>query len=57
MLSLTFFYLSRCLRSWAYVSNAEVQSNGGGVGSITFDANGDPIKYEMILTGRFGTYL
>ena len=35
----------------AYVSNSEVNSKGGGVGSITFDANGDPIKYEMILTG------
>ena len=36
---------------YAYVSNAEVKSKGGGVGSIIFDANGDPIDYKMILTG------
>ena len=36
---------------YAYVSNAEVGTKGGGVGSIIFDANGDPIDYKMILTG------
>lgn len=36
---------------YAYVSNAEVGQNGGGVGSIIFDADGDPIDYTMILTG------
>lgn len=36
---------------WHYVSNAEVGSSGGGVGSIRFDANGEITNYEMILTG------
>ena len=36
---------------YAYVSNAEVGKKGGGVGSIIFDANGNPIDYKMILTG------
>jgi hypothetical protein len=36
---------------YAYVSNAEVGKQGGGVGSIIFDADGDPIDYKMILTG------
>ena len=36
---------------YTYVSNAEVGQNGGGVGSIIFDADGDPIDYTMILTG------
>ena len=36
---------------YAYVSNAEVGTKGGGVGSIIFDASGEPIDYKMILTG------
>ena len=36
---------------YAYVSNAEVGQEGGGVGSIIFDAGGDPSNYQMILTG------
>ena len=36
---------------YAYVSNAEVKAKGGGVGSIIFDADSDPIDYKMILTG------
>lgn len=36
---------------WVYVSNSEVDDNEGGVGAVTFDRNGDPIKYEMVLTG------
>ena len=36
---------------YAYVSNAEVGTKGGGVGSIIFNANGDPVDYKMILTG------
>mmetsp|Transcript_25687 Transcript_25687/g.83271 ORF Transcript_25687/g.83271 Transcript_25687/m.83271 type:complete len:818 (-) Transcript_25687:15-2468(-) len=35
---------------WAYASNAE-RTSGGGVGAIRFDAKGDVIEYEMILTG------
>ena len=50
--SLPFIFICFFTRySWAYVSNAEVRSNGGGVGSIIFDANGEAINYEMILTG------
>ena len=36
---------------YAYVSNAEVGTKGGGVGSIIFDASGDPIDYKIILAG------
>ena len=36
---------------WVYVSNSEVSDNEGGVGAITFDRNGDPINYKMVLTG------
>lgn len=39
---------------WVYVSNSEVRptsgsSNPGGVGAITFNANGEPIDYKMLL--------
>lgn len=34
---------------WLYLSNAEVKE--GGVGAITFNANGDILKYEMLMTG------
>ena len=34
-----------------YVSNAEVGGGRGGVGSITFNADGEVIDYEMIVTG------
>jgi len=36
---------------WMYVSNAEVGGGRGGVGSITFNADGEVIDYEMIVTG------
>ena len=36
---------------YAYVSNAEVGQKGGGVGSIIFDADGDPSGYKQILIG------
>lgn len=42
---------------WAYVSNSEVKpENGksrglGGVGSLTFNADGSVVRYEMIVTG------
>lgn len=39
----------RLFCSWLYVSNSEVRK--GGVGMITFDKNGDAIKYEMIMKG------
>ena len=35
---------------WIYTSNSEVPSSGGGVGAITFDATGNTINYQMILT-------
>jgi len=36
---------------WYYVSNAEVGSGNGGVGALRFDASGDLIGYERVLTG------
>ena len=37
---------------WIYVSNAEEDRQGkGGVGAITFDAEGNVLEYKMILTG------
>jgi len=37
---------------WIYVSNSEDRSAGkGGVGSFTFDANGNVTDYRMILNG------
>lgn len=38
-----------CTRSWIYVSNAE--TSDGGVGAITFNSLGKPIRYRMIMTG------
>ena len=34
---------------WLYLSNVEAKE--GGVGAITFNANGDILKYEMLITG------
>lgn len=34
---------------WIYVSNSEVRSNGGGVGAIRFDANGEVVDAYPIL--------
>jgi hypothetical protein len=37
---------------WVYVSNSEINITGaGGVGSITFDKNGNIIDYRMVLEG------
>ena len=36
---------------WHYVSNSEVGSGDGGVGTITFNADGNVISYEMTLEG------
>jgi hypothetical protein len=37
---------------WVYTSNSEMEETGaGGVGAITFDKDGNVIKYEMVLTG------
>jgi uncharacterized protein len=37
---------------WVYVSNSEILEVGkGGVGAITFDKDGNVIKYEMLLEG------
>ena len=36
---------------WHYVSNSEVGSGGGGVGTITFNADGEVINYKMSLEG------
>lgn len=36
---------------WIYVSNAEVDGNKGGVGAITFDADGNVLDYQMVLKG------
>mmetsp|Transcript_29855 Transcript_29855/g.45782 ORF Transcript_29855/g.45782 Transcript_29855/m.45782 type:complete len:649 (-) Transcript_29855:1602-3548(-) len=36
---------------WVYVSNAEVLQNEGGVGSITFDKDGNAVGYQMLLKG------
>lgn len=37
---------------WIYVQNSE--SSPGGVGAITFNSNGNPIDYKMVLTGTSG---
>ena len=36
---------------WIYVSNSELEGGKGGVGAVTFNAAGMPIKYEMIQKG------
>ena len=36
---------------WIYVSNSEGDNGQGGVGAITFNADGDIIDYKMLLTG------
>lgn len=36
---------------WYYVSNSEVGSGGGGVGTLRFDSNGDLIDYKRSLGG------
>lgn len=36
---------------WYYCSNSEDGFGGGGVGCIEFEANGEVIGYEMVLTG------
>jgi uncharacterized protein len=36
---------------WVYVSNSEVDGHGGGVGAVTFAANGDITAAYSILTG------
>ena len=36
---------------WHYVSNSELDFGRGGVGTITFNADGDVINYEMTLEG------
>eukprot|EP00977_Amphora_coffeiformis_P016670 scaffold5220_cov188-Amphora_coffeaeformis.AAC.2 len=37
---------------WIYVSNSEVRTAGrGGVGALTFDADGQLVDYQRILTG------
>ena len=37
---------------WVYVSNSKIFEEGkGGVGAITFDKDGNVIKYEMLLEG------
>lgn len=36
---------------WVYVSNAEKTQNLGGVGALTFFADGQIIGYDMLLTG------
>jgi hypothetical protein len=40
------------LGGWVYVSNSEMPRNAqGGVGALTFDANGNVIDYRMVLQG------
>ena len=36
---------------WIYVSNSEADNHQGGVGAITFNAQGDVIGYQRLLTG------
>ena len=36
---------------WVYVSNSEVENAAGGVGGITFDAQGNVLKFDQLLTG------
>ena len=41
---------SRSDGGWVYVNNAEVDTeNGGGVGALTFDGQGNIIDYKMVL--------
>ena len=36
---------------WIYVSNSEADNGQGGVGAITFNAEGNVMDYKMLLTG------
>mmetsp|Transcript_6853 Transcript_6853/g.14963 ORF Transcript_6853/g.14963 Transcript_6853/m.14963 type:complete len:854 (+) Transcript_6853:200-2761(+) len=36
---------------WIYVSNSELEDAKGGVGAVTFNADGTPVKYEMLQKG------
>ncbi len=38
-------------KGWIYVSNSEINSNGGGVGAIRFDANANIVDAYSILNG------